>query len=70
MELKLQARDHKHPDGWLAYSLDQLHQKLEDELAEYAVALVNHDYDDIRDELVDIANVAMMLWDKCAQLDS
>ena len=58
METKLQVHDHHR--SWDGEEFNRLLERLQWEVIELARAVGN---DDVRDECVDIANFAMMIWD-------
>lgn len=62
MERKLQKNDHK--TGWLTLPVEALLRKLEIELEELKVAVQFEGDVDAMDECVDVANFAMMLYDR------
>lgn len=62
MEDKLRKNDHK--KGWRELPIEALERLMMVEIEEFKIA---HDFlsvDDARNELVDIANFAMMLYDR------
>ncbi len=62
MERKLQKNDHK--TDWLKLPVEALLRKLEIELEELKVAVQYEGDVDAMDECVDVANFAMMLYDR------
>lgn len=62
MELKLRKNDHK--TGWRDLPIEALHRLMMLEVEEFKVALDFFGKDEVADELVDIANFAMMLRDR------
>lgn len=62
MEVKLKKNDHK--TGWLELPAPALFRLLEIEIEEYKVAAEYFGPTDAKNELVDIANFCMMLWDR------
>ena len=61
-EEKLKKNDHK--SDWRTLPVEALVRKLEIEIEEFKVALQYEGVEDARNELVDVANFAMMLWDR------
>ena len=64
-ELKLQKNDHK--TEWVRLPVEALIRKLEIELEELKVAIQYEGVTDAMGEAVDVANFAMMLWDRLRQ---
>ena len=63
MERVLSLRlENDHKGGWTHTPLKYLHNRLLQEIGEYFGNEAEGNYDE--DELVDIANFAMMIWDK------
>ena len=58
MEKKLQEREEKYGESWKHMSIVDLEDKLQEEINEFDEAI------DSWPELVDIANVCMMLWNR------
>ena len=64
MQLKMEKRDDKNPDGWRVVPLSFMYRRLSEEVGELAEALISSaTYVQIVDEAVDVANCAMMLAD-------
>ncbi len=62
MEAKLRKNDHK--GGWRNDPIEALRRLMMIEIEEYNVAREFYGSEAARSELVDIANFAMMLWDR------
>lgn len=62
MEKKLAQNDHK--SSWLALPVEALLRKLEIELEELKVAVQFESPEDAQRECADVANFALMLWDR------
>ena len=62
MKLKLAAREGE-KRGWDDVSPEWLFMYLETEVAELKAALLDRDSGNIQIEAVDVANLAMMIWD-------
>lgn len=67
MELKLRKNDHK--TGWRTKPIEALFQLLKLEVAEFEVAFEHFPVDEARPELVDIANFALIVYDRLSMLD-
>jgi len=64
MQGKLDARSSKGRLGWRDKDIDTLLKWLEDEAFELVKAVGEEPEENIRKECADVANVAMMIWDK------
>lgn len=67
MEKKLRKNDHK--TGWGKLPVEALMRQLLLEIEEYKVAAEFLTVEEARDELVDVANFAMIMWDRLSTLD-
>jgi hypothetical protein len=67
METKLCKNEHK--STWRSKPIVALLQLMEIELAEFKVALEHFSVGEARAETPDIANFAMMIWDRLGQFD-
>lgn len=67
MELKLRKNDHK--KNWREKPIEALHQLMLLELKEFEVALEFFTIEEAKPELVDVANFAMILWDRLGMMD-
>lgn len=67
MELKLRKNDHK--DGWRTKHIDALKALMLLEVEEFKVAYEYFAVKEGRPELVDIANFALICWDRLGMLD-
>lgn len=69
MEAKLRTHDaNKGPDGWRGADIDDLLCLFDGEVDEMNSVLVEEDGEPdrrIAEELIDVANYAMMIWDNC-----
>ena len=63
---KMERKMREHPDRvsrpWEYYGYGQLKARLRQEWEEYIVADRTLEWDDIMDELIDVANFAMFIW--------
>lgn len=62
MEEKLRKKDHK--TGWRTSPVTALTKLMKIEVMEYEVALEHFGYEEAQEELIDIANFAMILHDR------
>lgn len=67
MEQKLRKNDHK--TGWRELPVEALFRQLLLEIEEFKVAYEFFSPKDQRPELVDIANFALIVWDRLGMLD-
>ena len=67
MEMKLRRNDHKR--GWKEQPVEALIRLMKLEVKEFDVAHEFFTVKESRAELVDVANFAMMVWDRLGMLD-
>lgn len=68
MEAKMQKNDHK--TDWKTLPIEALFQKLLIEIEEFKVAQKYESVSEAQNELVDVANFCMMLFDRLGKGDS
>jgi len=64
MEKEMQRHDPKKGDSWKSMPIEGLKDILEGAIEDYRYA---GDYWEEMEELIDIANLAMMLWHRCKE---
>ncbi len=69
MELKLRKNDHKNALGWHRQPIEALQRLMLLEIEEFKVADEFYPVERAREELVDIANFALILHDRLSLLD-
>jgi hypothetical protein len=67
MEMKLRKNDHK--TGWRLKPIEALYKLLKLEMHEFEVAFEHFPVNEARPELIDIANFALIVWDRLSMLD-
>ena len=64
MQLKMEARKDKHPDGWRVVPQSFMYRRLAEEVGELAEAMIKCATSaEVINEAVDVANCAMMIAD-------
>ena len=69
MKMEKVLRKHDHKRAWRELPIEALIRKLMIEIEEFKVAHEFFQVQDTRSELVDIANFALILWDRLSVLD-
>jgi len=64
MEKTLRTNDHKGRYGWSGWQKVSIFRLLMVEVGELALAIAKNNEDAIRDEACDVANFAMMIYDR------
>jgi hypothetical protein len=68
-EMEKVLRKHDHKRAWRELPIEALIRKLMIEIEEFKVAHEFFHVQDTRNELVDVANFALILWDRLSLLD-
>jgi hypothetical protein len=68
-QMETVLRKHDHKTGWRERPVEALVALMNLEHEEFKIALEFFEVEDVRGELVDIANFAMIIWDRLGMLD-